>query len=47
MIARMKLGNLLTVDALSDARYAALDVRGISADSRTVKPGDLFVAVAG
>jgi len=43
----MKLKNLLTVDALSDARYAALDVRGISADSRTVKPGDLFVAVAG
>src|SRR3954447_5309448 len=43
----MKLGKLLTVDAVSDARYAALDVRGISADSRTVKPGDLFVAVAG
>src|SRR5882757_4966413 len=43
----MRLKNLLTVDAVSDARYAALDVRGISADSRTVKPGDLFVAVAG
>ena len=43
----MKLQNLLTVDALSDARYAALNVRGISADSRSVKPGDLFVAIAG
>src|SRR5215467_248960 len=43
----MRLKNLLTVDAVSDARYAALDVRGISADSRTVKPGDLFVAVTG
>jgi UDP-N-acetylmuramoyl-L-alanyl-D-glutamate--2,6-diaminopimelate ligase len=43
----MRLKNLLTVDAVSDARYAGLDVRGISADSRTVKPGDLFVAVAG
>src|SRR5437762_13184755 len=43
----MKLANLLTVDALSDVRFAALDVGGITADSRTVKPGDLFVAVAG
>ncbi|HEY7299451.1 MAG TPA: UDP-N-acetylmuramoyl-L-alanyl-D-glutamate--2,6-diaminopimelate ligase [Xanthobacteraceae bacterium] len=43
----MKLKNLLTVDAVSDARYAELDARGISADSRTVKPGDLFVALSG
>ena len=43
----MKLASLLTVDAVSDARFAGLDVRGVSADSRTVKPGDLFVAVAG
>jgi UDP-N-acetylmuramoyl-L-alanyl-D-glutamate--2,6-diaminopimelate ligase len=43
----MKLKNLLPVDAVSDARFATLDVAGISADSRTVKPGDLFVAVAG
>src|SRR5437764_7474339 len=43
----MKLANLLTVDALSDARFASLEVGGISADSRTVKPGDLFVAMAG
>ena len=43
----MKLKSLLTVDAVSDVRFAALDVAGVSADSRTVKPGDLFVAVAG
>src|SRR5262245_30294807 len=43
----MKLKTLLTVDAVSDARFATLDVAGITADSRTVKPGDLFVAVAG
>src|SRR6202171_1257173 len=43
----MKLENLLTVDSVSDARFATLELNGISADSRTVKPGDLFVAVAG
>jgi UDP-N-acetylmuramoyl-L-alanyl-D-glutamate--2,6-diaminopimelate ligase len=43
----MKLAKLLAVDAVSDARFAALDIAGVSADSRTVKPGDLFVAMAG
>jgi UDP-N-acetylmuramoyl-L-alanyl-D-glutamate--2,6-diaminopimelate ligase len=43
----MKLKDLLTVDALSDARFDMVEVRGITADSRTVKPGDLFVAIAG
>src|SRR4051812_49690250 len=43
----MKLADLLTTDAVSDARFAALDLAGITTDSRTVKPGDLFVAVAG
>jgi UDP-N-acetylmuramoyl-L-alanyl-D-glutamate--2,6-diaminopimelate ligase len=43
----MKLANLLTVDALSDARFAGLELTGVSADSRTLKPGNLFVAVAG
>src|SRR5260221_7034443 len=43
----MKLAALLSVDAVADARFAALDLPGVSADSRTVKPGDLFVAVAG
>src|SRR5438094_435983 len=43
----MKLRDLLTVDALTDARFDAVEVGGITADSRTVKPGDLFVAIAG
>jgi UDP-N-acetylmuramoyl-L-alanyl-D-glutamate--2,6-diaminopimelate ligase len=43
----MKLKDLLTVDALSDARFDAIEVTGIAADSRAVKPGDLFVAIAG
>ncbi|HEY7247582.1 MAG TPA: UDP-N-acetylmuramoyl-L-alanyl-D-glutamate--2,6-diaminopimelate ligase [Xanthobacteraceae bacterium] len=33
--------------ASSDPRFAGLDLAGISADSRAVKPGDLFVAVSG
>ena len=43
----MKLADLLPADAASDARLAALEVAGVSADSRNIKPGDLFVAVAG
>jgi UDP-N-acetylmuramoyl-L-alanyl-D-glutamate--2,6-diaminopimelate ligase len=43
----MKLADLLTADALSDARFAALEIAGVSADSRAVKAGDLFVAMAG
>ena len=43
----MKLASLLTADAVADARFAALEVTGISADSRTVKPGNVFVALAG
>ena len=43
----MKLADLLTADAVSDARFAVIEVGGISADSRTIRPGDLFVAVAG
>ena len=43
----MRLKDLLTVDALSDARFDTIEVGGITADSRTVKPGDLFVAIAG
>jgi UDP-N-acetylmuramoyl-L-alanyl-D-glutamate--2,6-diaminopimelate ligase len=43
----MKLKELLTQDAVSDARFAALDLTGVSADSRTVRPGEVFVAVAG
>ncbi len=43
----MKLADLLTDDAKIDARFAELDVAGVTADSRLVKRGDLFVAVAG
>src|SRR5262245_28141213 len=43
----MKLKNLLTVDAVVDARFAALELSGVSADSRAVKRGGLFVAIAG
>src|SRR5712691_2181498 len=43
----MKLAELLTTDAVSDVRFAALEVAGVSADSRAIERGDLFVAVAG
>jgi UDP-N-acetylmuramoyl-L-alanyl-D-glutamate--2,6-diaminopimelate ligase len=43
----MLLKDLLTVDALTDARFDAVEVGGITADSRTVRAGDLFVAIAG
>ena len=43
----MKLGELLTDSIKLDARETAVEVRGITADSRAVKPGDVFVAMAG
>jgi UDP-N-acetylmuramoyl-L-alanyl-D-glutamate--2,6-diaminopimelate ligase len=43
----MKLREILPADAELDARFAALEVGGVSADSRSVKSGDLFVAIAG
>jgi UDP-N-acetylmuramoyl-L-alanyl-D-glutamate--2,6-diaminopimelate ligase len=43
----MKLGELLTDTAKLAADAAAIDVRGITVDSRAVKPGDMFVAMAG
>lgn len=43
----MKLSELLTDQALLDARTAALEIGGVTADSRAVKRGDLFVAVPG
>jgi UDP-N-acetylmuramoyl-L-alanyl-D-glutamate--2,6-diaminopimelate ligase len=42
----MKIRDLFP-DAEPDPRPAAFDVCGITADSRSVKPGDVFVAVAG
>jgi UDP-N-acetylmuramoyl-L-alanyl-D-glutamate--2,6-diaminopimelate ligase len=43
----MKLREILPPDAEIDARHAALDIGGVTADSRTVKRGDVFVAIAG
>ena len=43
----MNLGELLNDSASLDARTAAIGVAGITADSRAVKRGDVFVAMAG
>ncbi|MBV1696857.1 MAG: UDP-N-acetylmuramoyl-L-alanyl-D-glutamate--2,6-diaminopimelate ligase [Hyphomicrobiales bacterium] len=43
----MKLREILPADAEFDARHAALEVGGVTADSRTIRAGYLFVAVAG
>jgi UDP-N-acetylmuramoyl-L-alanyl-D-glutamate--2,6-diaminopimelate ligase len=43
----MMLRDLLTEDARFDARFGALAIDGIVADSRGVKPGYLFAAVPG
>jgi UDP-N-acetylmuramoyl-L-alanyl-D-glutamate--2,6-diaminopimelate ligase len=42
----MKLSDLVT-EAARDPRLAAVDITGVTADSRKVKAGDLFVAVPG
>src|ERR1700731_2785328 len=43
----MKLREILPCDAHIDPRHADLDVGGVTADSRAVKRGDVFVAIAG
>jgi UDP-N-acetylmuramoyl-L-alanyl-D-glutamate--2,6-diaminopimelate ligase len=43
----MQLCALLTSDARFEPRFGALEVLGITADSRMVKPGFLFAAVPG
>jgi UDP-N-acetylmuramoyl-L-alanyl-D-glutamate--2,6-diaminopimelate ligase len=43
----MKLREILPSDAEFDASRADLAVGGVTADSRTVKRGDVFVAIAG
>jgi UDP-N-acetylmuramoyl-L-alanyl-D-glutamate--2,6-diaminopimelate ligase len=43
----MKLREILPPDAEFNAHLAELDVGGVTADSRAVKPGDAFVAIAG
>ncbi|MDB5653533.1 MAG: UDP-N-acetylmuramoylalanyl-D-glutamate--2,6-diaminopimelate ligase, partial [Tardiphaga sp.] len=43
----MKLRDLFSDDAAFDAPAGELDVGGLAVDSRAVKPGDLFFALAG
>jgi UDP-N-acetylmuramoyl-L-alanyl-D-glutamate--2,6-diaminopimelate ligase len=43
----MKLADLPLENARFDPRFSGLELSGIAADSRKVKPGDLFVAVPG
>jgi UDP-N-acetylmuramoyl-L-alanyl-D-glutamate--2,6-diaminopimelate ligase len=43
----MKLREIAPADAEFDARHADVKASGVTADSRTVKPGDVFVAIAG
>jgi UDP-N-acetylmuramoyl-L-alanyl-D-glutamate--2,6-diaminopimelate ligase len=43
----MKLREIAPADAKFDARHADFNVSGVTADSRTVKRGDAFVAIAG
>src|SRR5215468_1744109 len=43
----MRLRDLFGTDATIDASGDAVEVRGLALDSRVVKPGDLFFALAG
>ena len=43
----MKLRDILPADAEIESRTADLDVGGVSADSRAMKSGDVFVAIEG
>src|ERR1700692_1995781 len=43
----MKLREILPSDVHIDERHADLQVGGVTADSRAVKRGDVFVAIAG
>ncbi len=43
----MKLRDLFGDDATISPRAAAVEVKGLAVDSRVVKPGDLFFALAG
>jgi UDP-N-acetylmuramoyl-L-alanyl-D-glutamate--2,6-diaminopimelate ligase len=43
----MKLREILPADADFDRRYAEREIGGVTADSRKLKRGDLFVAIAG
>ena len=43
----MKLRDLFSDNATIDPPAEGVEVRGLAMDSRTVKPGDLFFALAG
>src|SRR5580692_150931 len=43
----MKLRDLFSDDARMDPQAKAVEIAGLSVDSRAVKPGDLFFALAG
>jgi UDP-N-acetylmuramoyl-L-alanyl-D-glutamate--2,6-diaminopimelate ligase len=43
----MKLREILPSDVDFDERHADIEIGGLTADSRTVKRGDMFVAIAG
>src|SRR5271168_5595052 len=43
----MRLRQLFSNDATMDPRAGIVEVRGLAVDSRVVKPGDLFFALAG
>ncbi len=43
----MKLREIAPADAELDARHADIELNGVTADSRIVKRGDVFVAIAG
>jgi UDP-N-acetylmuramoyl-L-alanyl-D-glutamate--2,6-diaminopimelate ligase len=43
----MKLREIAPAGAELDARHTEIRVNGVTADSRVVKPGDVFVAIAG
>ncbi|MGD9920826.1 MAG: UDP-N-acetylmuramoyl-L-alanyl-D-glutamate--2,6-diaminopimelate ligase [Pseudorhodoplanes sp.] len=43
----MKLSEILSGLATIDPVLGAIEISGIAADSRTLRPGDLFVAIAG
>src|SRR5580658_8334724 len=47
MKLEMKLREILPPDTELDPRDAEIEVGGVTSDSRNVKPGDLFVAIAG
>src|ERR1700721_4641102 len=46
-MSTMKLGATLPPDAVIETGNPDLAVSGVTADSRAVKPGDIFVAIAG